>query len=68
LEEFAMTEGEGTLRRAAGEARQTRSKAELALAKGQARFELRQIFDEEIKERAAEQARTLSRPATASQS
>jgi hypothetical protein len=61
-------EGEETWSRAAGEARQAQSKAELALAKSQARFELRQILDEEMKERAAEQKHSLSRPATASQS
>jgi hypothetical protein len=61
-----MTEGEKSLERVADEANPTQSMAELALAKSQARSELRRILDEEIKQRAAEQQR--SRPATASQS
>ena len=69
LEEFfAMTPGEKTFKRTAGEGQRPQSEDALALAKIQARAELRQIFDEEIMQRASERQQPISRPATASHS
>ncbi len=63
-----MTASEKTLKRPAGEGHHTPNDGALALAKIQARAELRRIFDEEIAQRAAEEQPPISRQATASHS
>jgi hypothetical protein len=63
-----MTAGEKTFKRTAGEGRRPLSEAALAQAKNQAKAELKQIFDQEIMQRASERQQPISRPATAAHS
>ena len=63
-----MAEREKTWKGVAGEAGPIQSKTGLETAKRAARYELRRIFDEEVKQRELERQRSLSRPATASHS
>jgi hypothetical protein len=63
-----MGEREKTWKRMAGETGESGRKTALAIAKRAARSELRQIFDQELKEREAERQGSLARRATASHS
>jgi len=62
-----MAKRETASKRVSSEASKIQSKTALARAKSLARSELKQIFQDEIKQRALEQ-HTLSRPAAASRS